>query len=84
MRGLEFVFVFAHDYLFGLWIFPESPSLEAALGLDGYTNTYVQIHAAEYYHRYLNTHVACGCSMELLVNCLTTSDSKRFIGLKVL
>lgn len=39
-RGLEFVFVFVHDYLFGLWIFPESPSLEATLGLDGYINTH--------------------------------------------
>lgn len=37
-RGLEFVFVWVHDYLFGLWIFPERPSLEAALGLDGYTD----------------------------------------------
>lgn len=38
--GLEFVFVFVHDYLFGLWIFPESPGLEARLGLDGYTDTH--------------------------------------------
>ena len=37
--GLEFVFVFVHGYLFGLWIFPESLSLEARLGLDGYTDT---------------------------------------------
>ena len=39
-RGLEFVFLFVRDYLFGLGIFPESPSLEAALGLDGYTDSH--------------------------------------------
>lgn len=42
--GWEFVFVFDHDYLFGLWIFPESPRLEAGLGLDGYTDTHEGMH----------------------------------------
>lgn len=39
-RGLEFVFVFDQDYLFGLWIFPERPRLEAALRLDGCTDAH--------------------------------------------
>lgn len=37
--GLEFVFVFVRDYLFGLWIAAERLSLEARLGLDGSTDT---------------------------------------------
>ena len=64
--GLQFVFVFVHDYLFGPWIFPESPSLEAGLGLDGYTD----MHKAMYI---INTccrvvpqpfkYPTCGCSI---------------------
>lgn len=36
--GLEFVFVFAHDYLFGSGIFAQSRRLEARLGLHGHTD----------------------------------------------
>lgn len=42
--GLEFVFIFAHDYLLSLWMFPERPCSEAALGPHGYTDTYEGMH----------------------------------------
>lgn len=36
--GLQFVFAFVHDYLFGPGFFAESPGLEAGLRLNGSTN----------------------------------------------
>ena len=42
--GWEFVLLVAHDYLFSLWVFPERPNLDFALGLDGYTDIYKEVY----------------------------------------
>lgn len=71
--GLKFVFVFVHDYLFGLWIFLESLTLEARLKLVGYMATHKGMYkyTVEKVIPQPFKYPTCGCSMELPFHCLT-------------